>query len=239
MTHARSNGRPGSPLQGDTILFSEMTPAPEWAQRFHHWYDTEHIPNRRGLPGFLSAQRYRSTAKDSYLAVYEMESASALSTEEYRVVKEQPSDETRWMLSNVDGFTRYTCNQISLREAGDGKGHSLGAGELDAPVLYAVWFDVPAERKADFDAWYDEDHVPLLMQCEDWRMVRRFDVASGEPGRYTRLALHYLADVAALDSDARKRARETPWRARIASEPWFRGVYDVFVRHGARQILSE
>ena len=63
-------------------------------------------------------------------------------------------------------------------------------------------------------------------------------VVSGAPGRYTRLALHYLSDVSALDSDARKRARETPWRARLAAEPWFKGTYDVFVRQGARQILN-
>lgn len=222
-----------SRLQGQTILFSEMTPQADWAPRFHRWYDEEHIPNRKGLPGFLSAQRYKSIAKDSYLAVYEMESAAALSNEAYRVVKEQPSEETRWMLDSVAGFTRYTCNQIALHEPG------AGQGDLDAPVLYAVWFDVPLDRAKEFDEWYDRDHVPLLMQCEDWRMVRRFDVQSGEPERFTRLALHYLGDVSALDSDERKLARETPWRARLAAEPWFRGIYNVFTRHGARQILSQ
>lgn len=221
-----------STLSGNAILFSEMTPAASWEEKFHSWYDHEHIPNRKGLPGFRSAQRYRNTGRDAWLAIYEMDTVQSLSTDAYRVVKEQPSETTRWMLDNVTGFTRYTCSQIAERAVDS-------AAALDAPIVYAVWFDVPEERAADFDAWYDQDHVPLLFECEDWRMVRRFNVVSGEPGRYTRLALHYLSDVSALDSDARKRARETPWRARLAAEPWFKGTYDVFVRYGARQVLNQ
>lgn len=219
-------------LLGQAVLFSEMTPAPAWTDRFHHWYDREHIPNRRGLPGFRSAQRYGNTAGAGFLAVYEMDTPQALASSQYRVVKEQPGDTTRWMLDNVTCFTRYTGVQIAC--------HGAERTEaLDAPVLYAVWFDVPEDRTEDFDAWYDQDHVPLLMRNDHWRMVRRFNVLSGEPGRFNRLALHYLADAAALDSDERQQARNTPWRARLASEPWFKGSYDVFTRHGERQALHD
>ena len=220
-----------NPLSGNAVLFSEMTPQASWEEKFHDWYDHEHIPNRRGLPGFLSAQRYRNTQRDGYLAVYEMETPQALASAQYQLVKNDPSDSTRWMLDNVSGFTRYTCSQI-VQHGGD------SASALDAPILYAVWFDVPRDRLDDFDAWYDQDHVPLLRECEDWRMVRRFDVISGEPERFTRLALHYLSNASALESDARKRARETPWRARMTAESWFKGSYDVFARHGERQVLT-
>jgi len=215
-------------VQGQAILFSEMTPGAAWTDRFNHWYDTEHIPLRMAVPGFCSAQRYQTQDGKGYLAVYEMETPAALASPAYQEVKGKPSDETKWMLDNVEGFTRYTCSQLSQVDKGD-------ASALDASVLYAVWFTVPTDRLQAFDDWYNQDHVPLIMQCDDWRMVRRFEVLSGEPHAYNRLALHYLSDASALDSPGRALARATPWRARLAAEPWFKGEYAVFNRHEARQ----
>jgi hypothetical protein len=219
-------------MQGSAILFSEMIPGSEWEGEFNKWYDEEHIPVRMAAPGFQSGQRYRADGGGpGYLAVYEMDSPAALATPEYQKIKQQPSETTAWMLKNVTGFTRYTCEQISQVS-------KPGSTGINTPILYAVWFNVPPERLADFDDWYDNDHVPLLMECKDWQMVRRFNVISGEPQPYNRLALHYLADLRALDSPERKKARETPWRARIASESWFSGTYSIFQRHGDRQLKT-
>lgn len=209
------------------VLFSEMTPAPEWEGDFNDWYNTEHIPLRMGAPGFTSAQRYRANEGPAYLAVYEMETAAALKTPEYHVIKGQPGERTKRMLSDVTGFTRYIANE-------SGRWEKPESASIDAPVLYAVFFEVPADRADDFDRWYTEDHIPLLMKCTDWLMVRRFNIIDGEPGKYTRLALHYLASTNALSSPEREAARATPWRARLAAESWFKGHYVVFDHLGTR-----
>jgi hypothetical protein len=205
-----------------------MTPAPEWEDKFNKWYDEEHIPIRMGLRGFVSGQRYLAGERN-YLAVYEMTELAALGTVAYQAIKNHPSEETAWMLKNVSGFTRYLCEEIS--SMGD-----LSPEAINAPVLYPVWFNVPEDRLADFDAWYEQDHIPLLLECPQWRAVRRFNVKDGSPGKYNRLALHYLDDVAALESPARAKARATPWRDRLAAEPWFKGEYSLFNRHQKRQV---
>src|SRR4051812_1395930 len=87
--------------QGNAILFSEMTPDPAWEAEFNEWYDTEHIPLRMAVPGFASAQRYRSLKDNSYLAVYETGSLDAFKSEAYGKVKNQPSALTRKMLADV------------------------------------------------------------------------------------------------------------------------------------------
>jgi hypothetical protein len=214
---------------GQAVLFSEMTPPPETEVRFNEWYDTEHIPIRMKVGGFRSSQRYRNGTTREYLAVYELDAPQVLSSDDYAVVKNKPSDLTRSMLGSVSGFTRYIGSTIASAP-GD------GSAFIDAPVLYAVFFDVPTDRQNDFDAWYSEDHVPILLEDKRWLGVRRFAVGDGAPGRFTRMALHYLADRAVLDSDARQRARQTPWRARLASEPWFKGHYVMFDRLGERFI---
>jgi len=221
-------------MQGKSILFSEMTPDPSWEAEFNTWYDTEHIPLRMAVPGFASAQRYRSLKDSSYLAVYETDSLDAFKSEAYGKVKNQPSALTKKMLDGVSGFTRYLGEQISEQRAAH-LDKSAGACALDAPCLYAVFFNVPAERHQDFNDWYEQDHVPILLECKDWLMCRRFRISDGAPGTYSHLALHYLKDPVALDSPERARARATPWRAKLAGEPWFNGHYLTFTRHMPRQ----
>jgi hypothetical protein len=211
-----------------TVLFSEMTPEPEWEGEFNAWYDQEHIPLRMGAPGFTGAQRYRNVAAADYLAVYEMTSPEALSTPEYQKIKGQPSDQTRRMLHDVSGFTRYIGVELGSDQRADAQRPE------DAPILYSVFFKVPEEAEADFNGWYEQDHAPILLKCSDWLMVRRFKIVSGDPEAWTHMALHYLADRSALESPERAEARATPWRARLAAQPWFNGKYTVFEKRGSR-----
>ena len=206
-----------------TILFSEMTPSKEWERRFHDWYDTEHIPIRMHAPGFERARRYREIGTDKCLAVYEMASPQAMRTPEYQKIKQQPSDETKWMLANVSGFTRYTGEQI-----GEQQRTGYAGDPYEAPVLYAVMFEVPSHREEEFNRWYEEDHVPTLLKNERWLACRRYRLDSGEPGNWTHLALHYLADIDVLQCEERTEARNSPWRARLAAEDWFKGLYMSF-----------
>jgi hypothetical protein len=215
----------GKAIEKAVILFSEMTPDPTWEDEFNDWYDQEHIPLRMAVPGFSSAQRYRIPETQHYAVVYEMDSPTVLSSEAYARVKNHPSERTARMLREVSGFTRYTCQEIGVQ----------GASAMDAAHLYAVFFEVPANREGDFNDWYDQDHTPTLLQCPDWLMVRRFRILSGDPGKWTHLALHYLAGRGALQSPERERARSSEWRAKLAAEQWFRPHYLVFDRFGPRQ----
>ena len=214
---------------GASILFSEMTPPAELESGFNAWYDNEHIPIRMKSAGFLGAQRYRDGDTCNYLAVYELASADALSTPTYEKIKKEPSDTTRHILGAVSGFTRYLGRQLTLR-CRDGS----NAGFVDAPVLFAVFFHVPDDRLAEFDAWYEGEHTSILMEDERWRGVRRFEIFDGIPHAYNRLALHYLSDRSALDSPTSQKAQATDRRARLASQPWFKGTYLLFDRLGER-----
>jgi hypothetical protein len=217
-------------IKGQAVLFSEMTPGPDFVDRFHNWYDTHHIPVRMACPGFVSGQRYKRQDSDGFLAVYEMDDVGVLSSDAYKVIKNQPSEETAWMLAHVTGFTRYLAGETSVKSQG------TPDSALDAQVLYAVSFNVPAEAAAEFDSWYETEHIPLLMECPDWLMVRRMRVADGVPETYTHMALHYLADAKALQSPEREKARKTAWRDKLAKNDWFKASYTVFDRVGQRHL---
>jgi hypothetical protein len=122
------------------------------------------------------------------------------------------------------------------RYAARGIGEQVAAGAsdavLEAPFAYPVFFRVPRERETEFDSWYDTEHLPLLLRCPYWPMCRRFKVTEPGPESPTHIALHYLTDLRALESEERTLARSTPWRDRLAREPWFKGEYRVYHRHG-------
>ena len=216
-------------MKGATILFSEMSPDPDWEGDFNKWYDTHRIPQRMAVPGFLSAQRYRNAERPNYLALYELASPAVLESEAYLKVDAQPHATTRWMLSNVQGQSRYLADQIGEAVCGGDAGTPL-----DSPVLYAVFFSVPDERAEEFNRWYDTERVPMLLQCKDWLMVRRFEVYEGDPQPWTHLALSYLADMTALDSPELDAARTSEWCRRLSAEPWFQASYLIFERYGER-----
>src|SRR5436189_924 len=50
--------------------------APEVEREFNDWYNTEHIPQLLGVPGFLSGRRYLAVeGEPKYLALYDLNDA--------------------------------------------------------------------------------------------------------------------------------------------------------------------
>lgn len=216
-------------MQGRTILFSEMMPDIEWEDRFNKWNDSHLVPSRLGAPGFISAQRYKHADRENYLAVYETEDESALKSDEFLSLEDYPNTETKWMVSNIIDYSSYYGGQIT-----DLRGANVDGDPMDAPILYSVFFSVPDDREDDFNAWYSEEHVPMLLKCDDWLMFRRFLIEDGEPQPWTHLALHYLNDMSAFDSPEREAARSTDWFNKLMEEQWFQGSTMVYEKHGER-----
>jgi len=221
-------------IKGNAILFSEMTPPEGREDAFNDWYDNHHSPSHvQGVPGFISAMRYRSADGPHYLAIYELSGADALDHEEYKRRKLTPDDPTYEMLQSVSGFTRYIGVEAFYRERDDAP-----VSPLDAPVVLCVFFTVPMEERVGFEDWYDSEHIPMLFDCPDWLMARRFDIVAWDPEPYTHLMLHYLNDESALQSDALKRSRETPWRQSLAARPWYAPLFVTYHRRNNRFLKS-
>lgn len=195
------------------LLFSQMEPPEGSEAEFHDWYNHHHIPARMAIPGFASATRYEALeGQPRYLACYFLDDLSALQTPAYQQLKAAPDERTDRMLSSVCGFTRYVCEQIS----------DTGMPESDPALLYVVTFGVPDAEEAEFEGWYADEHVPLLMQVPGWLRVRRYRSRPGGDGPpWTHFALHEIADADALARPERAAARDTPRRGALASRPWF------------------
>jgi len=193
------------------LLFSQMQPPAQLEYEFHDWYETDHIPARLRLQGFVRARRYEAIeGEPRYLACYEISGLDALRTPEYLALKASPGERTEHMLASVEGFTRYTCTLIS----------DTGEPAQPGPVLSVVAFDVPEEDVAALDEWYETEHIPLLMRAEGWLRVRRYLIVDQAGPHWTHLALHELASEAPMASAERAQARNAPLRNALADRAW-------------------
>ena len=192
------------------LLLTMTEPRPEDEAEFNAWYDTEHLPERRGIPGFFSARRWIAVdaqpGAGKYLGTYELARPEVLDSAPY--LAHFGDGQSPWSQRNLGRctvFRRWACEQILPGDAPPAPG---------ASGLFLACGDVPAEHEAEFNRWYDEEHVPLLATVPGVLAARRFRARSGSP-RY--IALYDLADLAAPQRPEWQSALATPWSKRIDS----------------------
>ena len=87
-----------------------------------------------------------------------------------------------------------------------------------APVILAVANSVPTDMEDDMTAWYQQEHIPMLLEVPGWRRIRRWRLIGGsEPLGPDFLSLHELTGPAVLEEPGYRAAVSTPWRNRIVS----------------------
>ena len=146
---------------------------------FNAWYNQEHIPERLSAPGFLDAARYEALrGGPRYLAVYELESADALQTDEYLRMSRNPTDWTKRMSPNIvgRGTVRNVYSQI-YPSASDP--HTLGRGM--APALQIGRMEVPADIEDKYNYYYDNVRTPGNLKIPGCLHVRRYHAVEGSP----------------------------------------------------------
>ena len=81
--------------------------------------------------------------------------------------------------------------------------------------LLAAFMNPPADDEAGFNAWYDEEHIGMLLEVPGWRRVRLFQHVEGEGA-----GIHGRArarDTGVFEHPNYEKSIATPWRQRIRS----------------------
>src|SRR5713101_260590 len=166
--------------KGTLIAAMHMAQAAE--DEFHDWYDTEHLPERQRVPGFLVCQRWIG-AQDGKVSVatYDLDSLAVLKSPAYLAIGgENLSPWSKRVTARVERLMRFEGDQIL-------PGDQLAPAKAGGLLLNAM--NIAPEFEAEFNEWYDKEHIPALGAVPGVLCARRFRSTSGNR---TYVALYHL-----------------------------------------------
>jgi len=197
---------------------------PEIEGEWNKWYDTEHIPNRLNIPGFLSARRFIAIEGEyKYLTLYDLNSIDALTSEAYLKLRDWeaslPPESFEAITPKLPNCSRSIHEQIFPERS-----------EYQIPnteILFAIGHDVPAEKDAEFNARYNTEHIPAMNRVPGFVTARRFMVVETQwpsmAGRTSSspkyVTLYDLESEKVFQSEAFLKERNSPWSSWIRS--WY------------------
>jgi len=196
------------------LLVAGFDSSPVSEDEFNDWYDTEHIPERQRVPGFVNCERWIGADNSRIsVATYDLRAPDVLQSEPYRKIGgANLSPWSKRVTAKAKRICRFEAEQLP---PGD-RSAPEGAGGL---LIYAMNFDPAAE--AELNAWYDEEHIPRLAGVRGCLMARRFRIANAESeGRQRYLAVYHLTSAEVSSSKAWQEAAVTEWTIRM--RPYFR-----------------
>jgi hypothetical protein len=211
-TVAAENNRRKPMAKGLLLMALDFSGAHE--DEFHDWYDHEHVPERLRVPGFLNAERWIGEEKPTiHVATYDLDNAGVMATPAYRAVG---GDNQSVWTKRIIG----QCQRITRTEA-----EQLVPGDLTAPsgagALLMATMNVEPSAEAEFNEWYNTEHLPQLGAVSGVLAARRFRATdTGSERKY--LALYHLRDAGVSRSAAWTSAANTPWTERM--RPHFRDM---------------
>ncbi|KAF2096248.1 hypothetical protein NA57DRAFT_59306 [Rhizodiscina lignyota] len=189
---------------------------------FNKWYDEVHAPSRASCPGVNRVSRYKATdgQQPEWLAIYELSDTSALQTPEYKKARENDGDDESTMFKLLDRRVYKVFSDIKRED------YDTYTGNRD--MIHVCTEPINHVSENEFNAWYEDEHVPYLQKCPGWlRSVRCIIEDSRDPrdtsnpegntaSRAKYLAFHEWEDGDKVyASDEHKYAITTPWRMRI------------------------
>jgi len=216
------------------LLLAKMDPPATGEKGWNDHYDKVHVADRLAIPGFLSARRftkvegipklYSIPGESKYLAIYDLETVRVLKDKAYQKVWEkdhaQPPGSFETEIFQLPKFARGVYEHIFPDQ------------EYTVPssrYVLLVGHEVPRGKTKEFNAWYNTEHIPLLLQVPGVLAIRRFVMADkAVPPLVDRGGI--LSKYLTIWDVADKGAFETKEFARSSASPWSQWVRSWYTR---------
>jgi hypothetical protein len=203
-------------------LIAAMNMAQVAEDEFHDWYDTEHLPERQRVPGFLVCERWIGAAdRKISVATYDLEDVKVLKSPAYLAIGgENLSPWSKRVTAKVERLMRFEGDQIL-------PGDQLAPAKAGGLLLNAM--NIAPELEAEFNEWYDKEHIPALAAVPGVLCARRF---RGPSGNRKYVALYSLTTPNVVESAEWNQARQSDWTNRL--QPSFRDHLRLVLRRYVR-----
>jgi hypothetical protein len=202
------------------ILIAAMNIGNAAEDEFHDWYDTEHLPERQRVAGFLACQRWiGADDRKVSVATYDLDSIGVLQSAGYQAIGgANLSPWSKRVTGRVERLMRFEGDQTL-------PGDAIPPDDAGGLLLNAMNVEPGAE--AEFNEWYNTEHIPALSAVPGVLCARRFratvslqptGLSGGANRRY--VALYHLISPDVQATAAWKSAADSEWTRRL--RPHFR-----------------
>ena len=183
------------------ILIAAMNIGNASEDEFHDWYDTEHLPERVRVPGFQLCLRWIGVQDPKVsVATYDLDNSGVLQSPGYQAIGgANLSPWSKRVTSRVERLMRFEGDQIL-------PGDRLPPDNACGLLVNAM--NVEAAAEAEFNEWYNTEHIPALGGVRGVLSARRYR-GTGAKQRYA--ALYHLTTPEIVHSGEWRAAANTPW----------------------------
>jgi hypothetical protein len=215
----------GGNLMAKGLLVAAFDFSTAHADEFHDWYDREHLPERQRVPGFGACERWIGVERPAIaVATYDLDTVEVLRSPAYKAIAyENLSPWSKRVTAMCKRLLRFEGSQTLPGNA------SAPAATLAGGLLLNA-MNVAPEGEADFNKWYDEEHIPALAAVPGTLSARRYKATDNGSHRY--VALYHLVSPEVTKTAAWAKAVDTPWSARV--RPQFRDRVRLLAKRYAR-----
>lgn len=171
------------------------------------WWENEHIPLLRRMPGLLEVSRYTAVdgRKPAGVNLYEWLSTSVLNSSDLLGDTERWPQRIRDLTSPLE--RRLYAEQTSSN------------GDVFGPHIISMNVLAPEEgSEDDFERWYDQEHTPMLQKVPGFLRARRLKLCEGphaDPNLPVHCTIQEYASAGAWETPEFRAASSTEWRARV------------------------
>jgi hypothetical protein len=143
--------------------------APGRVAEFEHWFKSEHLEERLGVPGFRLGRRFEAIkGAPRYFVYYLTDTPAALTSPAYLARLDAPTPLTRTMMTEVfRNMHRTLCRRSERR------------GALSGAVCVSARFDT-LPGPASLEPWLALNEESGIASCELWAAVGDQPVAEEE-----------------------------------------------------------
>jgi len=191
--------------RGNIIRIVRVDVDPQKEEEFNRWYNEEHEPLLRKVPGVIATYKGKNLAEkgQKYFFLYFHKNMEVQKSDIYREASATKwAKETRPLLKNFDGRNCEVIVSSPLPK-------SFGKGN----IIRTVEVNVAPEQENDFNDWYNKEHIPTLTKVPGvisiWRAVNL-----GEKGQKY-LTVYFQENMSVQQREDYKKASQTDWLKRL------------------------
>ena len=156
--------------------------SPEKEAVYNDWYTNEHVPDVLAVPGYKAATRYEAfpswiSIPQRYLTIYDLEVVDVahiqrISDEHMRRIA---AGEMR--RSPEGAMDRDTMRAMYYLEKSPRQTSKLQQANVPDGVFLAYAAPTSAHREAELNRWYDEQHLPDVLDLPGFTAAQRYTMA--------------------------------------------------------------